>query len=479
MTTPAADSSSAVTPPPPPLPPPFRSKTETGMGALIRLLIIGGLTVALMIPLMMVYGVLSERKSRQREAVDSITASWGGDQMIAGPVLVVPYRYTVERQEKFVVNAVTGATEIRPVKETFTTQAFFLPEQLMVTGGLDTEKRQYGIYEAVLFRGALDVTGQFIPPNFDEWKVSAGEIDWKEAVLAFHVSDLRGAPEAMSVTWDGREYPFEPGSRLPGYEGGVFARLPLDGPPSGNMAFQMKLALNGSQSIRFTPAGRQTRVQLRSSWPDPKFEGAFLPTERTVTGEGFDAAWSMSYYGRSFPQQWTGRNNSNPFDASDIRPSQFGVSLLAPVDHYRLVERSIKYGILFLVLVFTVFFLFEIRARVRIHPVQYTLVGAALVLFFLLLLALSEVMSFGAAYATGAAACAALITLYSARALRSMSRSLVVTGELAAIYGLLYVILRQQDYALLFGAGGLFLMLAIVMFATRNVDWYGRDAERK
>ena len=186
----------------------------------------------------------------------------------------------------------------------------------------------------------------------------------------------------------------------------------------------------------------------------------------------------MSYYGRTFPQKWTGRDENNPFESSETYASQFGVSLLAPVDHYRLVERSIKYGILFLVLVFTVFFLFEVRAQIRVHPVQYTLVGAALVLFFLLLLALSEIMPFGAAHAAGAAACTALITFYSARALRSTTRALVVTGELAAIYGLLYVILRQQDYALLYGAGGLFVMLAIVMFATRNVDWYGRDAER-
>nr|MBP7274966.1 cell envelope integrity protein CreD [Kiritimatiellia bacterium] len=426
MTTPA-DFSSAGSPPPIPPSPPSRNRPASGNSALVRLLIIGGLTVALMIPLMLVYGVLAERKIRQREAVGNITSSWGGDQMIVGPVLVVPYTYTVERQEKFVVNAVTGATEMRPIKETFNAQAFFLPEQMAISGALDTEQRRYGIYEAVLFRCALEVTGQFIPPNFEEWKVAAGDILWKEAVLAFHVSDLRGAPEAMSVTWDGREYPLEPGSRLPGHEGGVFARLPLDGPPSANMAFQMKVTLNGSQNIRFTPAGRQTRVSLRSPWPDPKFEGAFLPTDRTVTAEGFEAVWNMSYYGRGLPQQWTSRNNA--VDISDIHRSQFGVSLLAPVDHYRLVERSIKYGILFLVLVFTVFFLFEVRSRVRIHPVQYTLVGAALVLFFLLLLALSEVMTFGAAYAAGAGACTALITLYSARALRSIPRALVVTGE--------------------------------------------------
>ncbi len=461
-----------------PRPPPVPAAKSGGGQALIRLLIIGGLTLALMVPLMLVYGALSERRGRQTEAITSITSSWGRDQAITGPVLIVPYRYTVVRQEKFVVNAVTGATDLRPVKEVFTTRAYFLPEQLALGGTLDTEKRQYGIYEAVLFRGALDVAGQFAPPDFSEWKVAPDEIAWNEAVLAFHVSDLRGAPEAMMVTWDGRDYPLEPGSHLPGYAGGVFARIPMDGPPQANLPFSMKLALNGSQSIRFTPVGRQTRVTLKSPWPDPKFEGAFLPAERAVTDRGFDAVWSMSYYGRTFPQQWTGRDDHNPFDTTDTYASQFGVSLLAPVDHYRLVERSIKYGILFLVLVFTVFFLFEVRAQVRIHPVQYTLVGAALVLFFLLLLALSEVMAFGAAYAAGAGACTALITFYSARALRSAARALVVTGELAAIYGLLYVILRQQDYALLFGAGGLFVMLAIVMFATRNVDWYGRDAER-
>ena len=261
----------------------------------------------------------------------------------------------------------------------------------------------------------------------------------------------------------------EPGSRLPGYEGGIFARIPMDQAPAGKMPFALQLALNGSHSMQFAPVGRQTTVRLESSWPDPKFQGAFLPLERSVSPDGFDATWSMSYYGRTFPQQWTGRDGSNPFEPQRIRASLFGVSLLSPVDHYRLVERSIKYGILFLVLVFTVFFLFEVRSGVRVHPVQYLLVGAALVLFFLLLLALSEMFAFGLAYAAGAAACTLLITCYSARALGGAGRALTVAAQLAVIYGLLYVILRQQDYALLLGSCGLFVMLAMVMYATRDV----------
>jgi inner membrane protein len=237
----------------------------------------------------------------------------------------------------------------------------------------------------------------------------------------------------------------------------------------------MDLSLNGSSSIRFTPAGRQTTVRLASAWPDPKFEGAFLPAERTVDAKGFAADWAISYYGRTFPQQWTDREGGDsPFEPLAISGAQFGVSLLSPVDQYRLVERSIKYGLLFIVLVFTAFFLFEVLGRVRVHPFQYTLVGAALVLFFLLLLALSEVRSFATAYLAGAAACTGLIAAYAATALRSARRAGVVALELAVIYGMLYVILQQQDYALLLGAIGLFIALALVMFTTRRLDWYAR-----
>jgi len=234
----------------------------------------------------------------------------------------------------------------------------------------------------------------------------------------------------------------------------------------------MSLTLNGSRSLRFAPAGVNNDIRLVSTWPDPSFQGAFLPVERKIGPEGFNAHWKVSYYGRSYPQQWTDRN---PVNSAGIAPSLFGVDLVPALDSYRHVERSIKYGVLFIVLLFAAFFLFEILSGVRIHPFQYALVGIALCLFYLGLLALSEVASFNAAYWTGALVASLLISLYSSKVLHSAARACLVAAGLAGVYAFLFVILRLQDYSLLVGTAGLFLVLAIVMFITRNIDWYARD----
>jgi inner membrane protein len=267
---------------------------------------------------------------------------------------------------------------------------------------------------------------------------------------------------------------FSPGCRLAGYESGVTARFPglL---PGSNMTFQMKLDLKGSRGIQFAPVGQKTRVSLTSLWPDPSFIGAFLPTDRKVGDEGFRAAWEVSWYGRSYPQQTTDQAKNYAFAAGDMASSLFGVNFISVVDAYRMVERAAKYGILFIALIFTAFFLFEILSALSIHTFQYTLVGAALCLFYLALLSLSEFISFGLAYWAGAAASSILIVLYTLNVLGGGWRTLIITLSLATIYTYLYVVLQLQDYSLLIGTAGLFVVLGLVMYVTRNVDWANRD----
>jgi inner membrane protein len=199
----------------------------------------------------------------------------------------------------------------------------------------------------------------------------------------------------------------------------------------------------------------------------------FLPIERNIGPKGLSAVWRLSYYGRSYPQQWT---DKTPLKSAAVVASLFGVNLVSVVDSYRFVERAVKYGVLLIALLFTAFFLFEILAAVRIHPFQYTLVGIALCLFSLALLALSEVISFGAAYWTGAAAATLLISLYSAKVLRGVRRAGLVAAGLMVLYAFVFVILHLQDYSLLIGAAGLFLVLGLLMYAIRNIDWYARDS---
>ena len=460
-----------ASPPVPPAPP----RRRRSFGTALKLGAIAGLTLLLLVPLRMIGSVLDERQERRQEALTNITSTWGEAQLVGGPVLIVPYKY---RSKAWKEQQVNGRLERVESVETCTAQACFLPERLQVGGQLAAEELHRGIYQAVVYRGDLTLTGAFAKPSFDEWKVVPEDVLWDEAVVTLAITDLRGAKDALVLTLDGETYPLTPGSKLAEFPSGVHARVKKLAHDKDELAFELKLALNGSGALRFIPVGRQTRVQLTSPWRDPKFTGAFLPSQRSVTATGFTADWEVSYYGRPYPQQWSTQETASPFNSRAVTASLFGVELLTPVDGYRHIERAIKYGVLFIALVFTAFFLFEMLARVRVHPFQYTLIGAALCLFYLVVLALSEVTSFGLAYLAGAAASTGLIVAYSARVLGGYRRSLLIGGELAAIYGCLYVILQLQDYALLFGTAGLFLALAIVMFVTRKIDWYARDEAR-
>jgi inner membrane protein len=269
--------------------------------------------------------------------------------------------------------------------------------------------------------------------------------------------------------------PLVPGSKLKGFASGVHARVAGLRENTGDIALRLDLTVNGSGGIRFTPAAGENRIRFSSPWPDPSFQGAFLPAERTVGATGFEAAWQLSQYGRDYAQQWTDQDAAAGLTPNSVAGSLFGVNFLAGIDAYRNVERAIKYGVLFIALMFAVFFLFEILCGLRLHPLQYTLVGLALGLFYLGLLSRSEFIAFGWAYAAAAAATTLLIAYYGIRVLRSGWRTLLIVAMLAAIYGFLYIALQLQDYSLLFGAAGLFVVLAVLFHATRNIDWYARD----
>jgi inner membrane protein len=271
-------------------------------------------------------------------------------------------------------------------------------------------------------------------------------------------------PETLNITGDAETQMLHRGI----YEAAVFrADVKLSGKFAPSDFGAPKIDLKGVQ---------WNDAVLKSSWPDSAFRGAFLPTERAVRGDGFDAKWKVSYYGRSYPQSWTSQTGNERFTTQTVSQSMFGTQFLSILEAYRYVERSIKYGVLFLILVFTTFFLFEVTARQTIHPLQYLMVGAALCLFYLLLLSISEFIGFGFAYLVAAAASIMLITSYGRCFLGSGVRTLVIGAGLAGVYTFLYITLRQQDYALLMGEGALFVLLAIVMYVTRKIDWYARDA---
>ncbi len=440
-----------------------------GRSAGWRMGITAFLTLALLIPISMVSGVVSERKQRRDEAVAEITSTWGGRQSVVGPVLTVPYRYRYKTEKNEVVD---GKQVKREVIETATDVAYFLPSELAVDGAIDSKRLHRGIYEAVVYSGKIGVSGRFPIPDFKSLKIEPEDVVWADALVAVAVPDLRGAKGALSIKIGGRAYSMLPGAKLHGWTSGAHA--PVGDAARGGFEFALPLDLNGSDGVSFAPLGVRTTAALKSAWPNPKFAGSFLPVEREVRADGFAAKWDVAYYGRSYPQAATLRSGAWP-DRGELENSFFGVSFLPAIDSYRSVERATKYGILFVSLVFCAFFLFETLAGLRIHPAQYVLVGLALALFFMILLALSEFLPFWLSYAAAALGASAMIVSYSAKFLGGGKGAAILGGELACVYGYLYVVLQLQDFSLLMGCGLLAATLGAIMWLTRDVDWYALD----
>jgi inner membrane protein len=282
--------------------------------------------------------------------------------------------------------------------------------------------------------------------------------------------------DGVEIQWEGRKLPLDAGvGAAHDLRSGLSARLPagafVDGKPA-HFSFQLKL--KGSKTLAFVPVGKTTTVSLESAWPSPKFYGAFLPEAREVGGKGFTARWKVLDINRDFPQQWAGEECSQNSEGEDChrRSGTFGVELMIPVDHYSSATRAVKYAVLYVFFAFLVFFLVESRSGKKLHPVQYLMVGAGIVLFYLLLLALSEHIAFGAAYFVASLAIVGVIGGYTHGVFQRNSTTAVVSSTLSGLYGFLYTLLRLEDYSLLLGSFGLLAALAAVMYMTRQMDWY-------
>jgi inner membrane protein len=436
---------------------------------LLRVLLIGFLVLLLQIPILMIEGQIGDRTATRGQAVEEVTGKWGKEQTVMGPVLVVPYTARWEEEEK-------------PGKKTTRTavqSASFLAEDLRIEGKLDSEVRRRGIFGVPVYRLAVQAKGRFLPPDFSDWGIAASDIQWDRAELWVRISDARAIQNQAALTWNGAEIPFAPG--LGDFGGaGTGIHVPLKGRMAGaGYEFSFALTLNGSMGAFFAPLGRGTTVTLDSNWISPSFQGNWLPTDRKVRPDGFEAKWIIPSLGRNYPQKWAAAGSV----MEEMEKSRFGVNLFTPIDLYRMCERSVKYEALFLLMTFLTLWMFEVLARRRIHSLQYLLVGAAMCLFYLLLLSLSEHAGFLSAYLLASLMVAGLITAYCASVLRSARRALVVGGIVAALYFYLYILLNNEDYALVIGSLGLFLLLATVMFLTRKTDWYEapepQEPERK
>lgn len=425
---------------------------------ILRLLTVGALTLVLQIPIVSISHLVSERRERRQEAFDEVAAKWGNAQAITGPVLVLPYqhRWTEVRESGAEVSGIQQRT------------AFLLPQNLRIRGQIDSSERRRGIFSIPVYALGLEMSGSFAAPDFGALGIDPQAVEWDRARVAIGVSDVSAINARTAIIWGGRAVDCLPGTGgFADAPNGIHAAVPT-GAGAFPIDFTLPLSVNGSVAVNLTPAGENTVAELRSNSPHPKFEGGWLPAKHSVTGDGFTAEWSIPFLGRGFPQAWTSETQHQVA----IDASRFGVALIDPVDHYRMAERSVKYAALFILLTFAVMWLLEVVAGAKIHPIQYLLLGAALCLFYLLELALSEHLGFPVAYSLASLAVIGMVAGYGKAILRRTSRAALVAAGVSALYAYLYVLLTNEDYALLIGAIGLFAILAAIMFVTRQVDWF-------
>jgi inner membrane protein len=428
--------------------------------ALIKMTVIGILVLLFMIPTSMIEGLIRERGNRQDEVMREISNSWGGQQSITGPVLSVPY-YTSVRDNDGTV---------RSVKE----YLHLLPEQINVSGNIRAEKRKRKIYQMAVYKGNFDISGNFKVDKSVESMVGKSTLNWNETSLWIGLTDLKGIKEHLSINWGGRDMAFQPGLTCKDLAGsGVSVPVNLTSDSASRMiSFSMKMKLNGSESLYFYPVGEETNVKLKGVWSDPSFTGAFLPDNRLVKDSGFSADWKILHHNRNFPQVFkSGEQSLVDYD--------FGVNLVLPVDHYQKSTRSVKYAVMFIALTFLVFFFTEVINKKPIHPIQYILIGLALVVFYTLLISLAEQVGFNWAYMIGSVSIVSLVTYYTHAVLQSGRLTAIMGSVLAVLYGFIFTIIQLEDYALLFGSIGLFVFIAAMMVFSRKIDWYGINGNER
>jgi inner membrane protein len=428
---------------------------------LARLIVMGFLLVGLLLPLSMIGSVVSERASRRGSVVDEISSTWGGVQTLGGPVLMVPYCYSWTASDGTTKQGVA--------------QAFFLPESLDIKGALEPQRLQRGLFEVVVYKAHLSVTGRFARPDFSAIRPGPAQPVWEDATISMGVTDPRGIARRMVIKWNGADVALTPGLETAGlFASGLHAAAGglSTMAASASIPFALELDVNGTRDMKVLPAGGETTVQLTSTWPHPSFIGAPLPAFREAGAAGFIGRWNVPYVGRGLPLSWT----SVGLDTAGLRTRAesfaIGVSLLQPVDIYQQAERAVKYASLFIVMTFVIFFMWEVVRSRLVHPIQYLFVGFAMCVFYLLLVSISEHIGFDRAYAIAASATTALIAGYSICVLGGLMEGGLMGLALAVMYGFLYLLLRLEDYALLGGSIALFVMLTLLMYATRRINWY-------
>jgi inner membrane protein len=427
-----------------------------------RFTLVALLSVLMSIPLNMVDDIVRERSRLYNSVINNISNTWGKQQRLSGPSLLIPYT------EKFITESILTDKDgnERKVNKTSYKQrtAIVLPETVNIDSKMQGHERTRGIYKSLVYSADLSIKGHFNRPDIEGISSYIDKIHWDKAWVVLGISDTRAINKVSALQWADQTLDFEPGTRIVALiDQGFHAPLDLN-ENLQRFDYSLDLNLNGSGGFYFEPFAKTTNVNLSSDWPHPSFQGSVLPGKREITDSGFEAHWSIPHLARNYPQLWVIEEQK-----FDIHEFSAGVNLFEPVSLYSQITRTIKYGILFIALTYITFVIFELGIKRRLHFVQYGVIGLALTMFYLSLLSLAEHIDFSRAYIAAAGLISIMISLYAYSAVRSVSRAGLVFLLLAALYTILYSLLKLEDYALLVGTVLLLVILATVMYFTRHI----------
>lgn len=420
---------------------------------ILKSVAIGVITLLLLIPIKMVESLIEEREQTAKSAMSDVFEQWGGEQLIIAPNIQYDWRchYINKEGEKEKI-------------EYYDRRVTLLPENLHISGTVNSQQLKRGIYEIVTYNSPIEITGDFV---FTGENIEDIEHNVLHESVKIAISDIKGITEEVKLTLGNDTYTLTPNGESILSTKEFSASINLKTWTLGEkVPFKLILNLKGSQALKFLPIGKETVVSLTSNCHTPSFCGNFLPTTREVKADGFMSEWKISYVNRSYPQVIIG-----DIDEDGMRESEFGVNLLIPVQHYQKTLRCVKYAELFVILTFVLFFFIEIIQKKRVHPIQYTLVGLALTLFYSLLLSMSEHIGFVSSYWISAIMTVVLITLYTAGVLKIRKTAAYIGASLLGLYTYIFILIRMETYALLAGSLGLFVILAVLMYLSQRINW--------
>lgn len=425
---------------------------------LVKLFIIAVLILLLLIPSSWIQTLIKERQETQQQAIDDISDKWSGSQLIQGPILIVPYKkeYKELDANKHEVTKIENET------------LYVLPQNLQIKADVKTDILHRGMYDAVVYNSNVLIRGNFSQVELIKAGINPALVQYDKVKLAFSVSDLKGLKSNPVVEVQNQKLSAEPifGAETP-FEKGLQVSFTL--PKEQEVAFNFNLDLKGSNGLSFLHTGKTTDVEVHSNWSNPSFDGRYLPDERKVDKAGFNSKWRMLYYNRPFPQQWA--NDTSMLSKKSSEGAIFGVKLRLPVDQYQKTMRTTKYSTLIILLTFVSLFFTELIRKQRIHVFNYILIGAAMVIYYTLLLSFSEQLGYNIAYLIASVATIVLIAVFTASLLKNKAMALLFGFILTTFYGFIFILIQLEELSLMIGSILLFIIIALLMYFSRKINW--------